>query len=184
MTIPAAGNDIQKSDIINEFTTDVINVANAAVVYNLSNNPFTNAGYAAYANPYLDNAVATAPTAGELSGDIDAQGAVTAIADLLRTYAYNASRIRDVYYQYDAGVMVFWGQGVTIMNSGYVQASLLSSGTPPATGADIVGGAGGALDIFINTLASDLATARTNTVVLTACHSSCHVSCHGARGRR
>ncbi|TFG95550.1 hypothetical protein E4H12_13025 [Candidatus Thorarchaeota archaeon] len=204
MTIPAAGTNIQKSDIINEFTSDVINVANAAVVYTLSNNPFTNAGYGAYANPYLSNTVAAAPTSGELSADIDASGVATAIADLLRTYAYNASRIRDVLYRYDQTgnpyalpPFVTWGQNITLMNDSYRQPSLLTAGvgvlptTPPAAGTAIEGGAtsgpsptDGALDEFINRLASVLTTVRANTITLTACHSSCHVSCHGARGRR
>jgi len=185
MTIPAAGTNIQKSDIINEFTSDVINVANAAVVYTLSNNPFTNAGYGAYANPYLSNTVAAAPTSGELSADIDASGVATAIADLLRTYAYNASRIRDVLYQYNNfGTPVTWGQGISIMNDNHRQASLLSAGAAPTAGTDVVGGGGGSLDNFITQLAAAEAAARAVTVGLLACHSSCHVSCHGARGRR
>lgn len=180
MTIPASG-DIKKTDIINEFTTDVINVANAASVYNLSNNPFTNAGYAAYANPHLSNTPASAPVSGDFVNSVSASD----IASVLRNYAYNASRIRDVLYQYNNfGTPVTWGQGVSTMNDGYRQGSLLSAGTPPTAGTDVAGGGGGALDTFIGQLASALASARGNTISLLACHSSCHVSCHGARGRR
>ena len=183
MTIPVAGINVQKSDIITEFVADVIAVANAAIVFNLSNNPFTSAGYPAEANANLSNTPAASPVDGNLSTDIDAVGAVDAIADVLRNYAYNASRIRDVLYQYNSfGTPVTWGQDISNMNENHRQVSLLSAGTPP-TG-NITGDAAGDLQVFIDDLATAMVTARGTTVNLLACHSSCHVSCHGARGRR
>ena len=180
--IPAAGN-VTKSDIITTFTDDVITVANDAIVFDLLDNPFTNAGYASYANPHLSTTLASPPVEGDLAADIDAEGAVDAIADVLRNYAYNASRIRDVLYQYNNfGSPVTWGQDISNMNDANRQASLLAAGTPPS--GDVEGDSGGNLQSFIDDLSTAMVAARAVTVNLLACHSSCHVSCHGARGRR
>jgi len=184
MAFPLTGK-VTKASIISEFTTSVINVANAAYAYNLSNNPFTNAGYAAFANPHLSNDIATSPVPGDLGVDpatVEADDVTYGIAAVLRNYSYNASRIRDVLYQFTGGPDL--GQGITLMNDVYRQGSLLAAGTPVAPNTNISGAVAGSLDTFISSLASALVTARGNTVTLTACHSSCHGSCHGSRGRR
>ena len=176
-----AETDASKQSIVTEFNTVVTNVANAGVAYNLSNNPFTNSGLAAYANPYLSNTPAPALATTNIS---DADIVATGLNAVLRNYALNATRIRNVLYNYDNfGSPLALGQGITIMNASYVHDDGgIMSGTPQADAGEDVEGA--ALTAFIAGLANSYNVARNLTVTLTACHSACHSSCHGARGRR
>jgi len=177
----SADTDVTKQSIVTEFNTVVTNVANAGVAYNLSNNPFTNNGLPAYAAPYLSDSPASALATGNIS---DANIVATGLNAVLRSYALNATRIRDVLYNYDNfGTPLALGQGISIMNASYVHDDGgIGAGSPQADAGEDVGGA--ALTSFIAGLATSYNVARNLTITLTACHSSCHSSCHGARGRR
>lgn len=181
--MPTAGTDVTKSSIVDEFNTNVTNVANAGVSFDLSSNPFTANGVPAYANASLSNTYAVTVPPGDLT---NSNVVASEIASVLRNYAYNASRIRNTQYYYNYfGSPLNWGQGITVLNDSYRDGAVLSAGTAPTAGTDIdATGAPAAISDFILALQSAYITARNTLVTLTACHSSCHASCHGARGRR
>ncbi len=174
--MPTAGTDATKASVVSEFNTTVIAAANAGTVYNLSGNPFTYAGYPAYAAAYLSNTPAQDITAGDITAsDLVASG----LASALYNFALASSRIRDTQFWFNCIGCTFLGSGKTILNSAY-QALVNPPGAPVAS----TDASGTALSTYITALNTNRAATEASTVQLLACHSSCHSSCHGARGRR
>ena len=178
--MPTSGTNATRESVITEFIVNFVNVANASVQFTLSVNPFTNAGLGLYATFLSDQYVALA-SVNEIP---DINTVASTVNNLLRAYAFNATRIRNAQYYYNNnGVQENYGFGTTLFNDGFLHdpGVFSANANQPDANTNL---SGAELSAFILYLQSTLAVARSNVIEMYACHSSCHTNCHSARGRR
>lgn len=192
-----SGQLVNKQQIISDFVNSVLVPERNRGRWHISSKPtfdYTRGGFDSfnYSGPYVviadvlvdPNTSMGDPAAAELSTELITASNIVAV---LRSYAYNASRVRlvraGIYYNDSAGNGGTYGEQVYYahLNSNYLRGEPLNVAGPVVNNTIIAS----QLNNFYNSLRSAANTDTYGDIIdLRICHTSCHASCHGSRGRR